>query len=54
MPISLILFMSSARVVFLILSEVSEESIIRAVEVPILDIPIRILKISLLFFVANP
>ena len=49
-----ILFMSSARMAFLISSEVKDESIILAVDAPIPDTPIRSLNSSLSSFVANP
>ena len=50
----LILLMSSDRIAFLISSEVSDDNIIRAVEAPIPDTPIRSLNSSLSSFVANP
>ncbi len=49
-----ILFRFSARIAFLISSEVNEESIMRAVDAPIPDTPIRSLKSSRSSFVENP
>ncbi len=50
----LILFKSSARMAFRISSDVSDESIILAVDAPIPDTPIRRRKSSRSSFVANP
>ncbi len=50
----LILLRSSAMMAFLISSDVSDESIMRAVDAPIPDTPIRRRKSSLSSFVANP
>ena len=55
MPLMLfILLMSSARIAFLISSEVRDESIMRAVEAPIPDTPMRSLNSSLSSLLANP
>ena len=50
----LILFMSSAMIALRISSEVNDESIMRAVEAPIPDTPIRRRKSSLSSLDANP
>ena len=49
-----ILFMSSARIAFLISSDVRDESIMRAVDAPMPDTPIRRRKSSRSSFVKNP
>ena len=49
-----ILFISSARMAFLISSAVREDSIIRAVDAPIPDTPIRSLNSSLSSLEENP
>ncbi len=57
MPIPLILLIllrSSARMAFLISSDVSDESIIRAVDAPIPETPMRRRKSSRSSFVENP
>ncbi len=52
--IDLILFRSSASMAFLISSDVSDESIIRAVDAPIPETPMRSRKSSRSSFVENP
>ncbi len=52
--IDFILLRSSARMAFLISSDVRDESIIRAVDAPIPETPIRRRKSSLSSFVENP
>ena len=49
-----ILFISSERMAFLISSDVSDESIIRAVDAPIPETPISNLNNSLSSFDAKP